>query len=77
MKNSQNEKAWSVITTRDIYRVPDGSGRGKASTSHEAQIEVLEYYIGYLTGESIVAVEHPDLAKIEVLDEAGYRQACE
>lgn len=58
---------YQVITSADIYSI-------NATSSEEAQAKVLAKL---KDGEQIVAVEHPTLAQVEVIDEEGYRLACE
>ena len=56
-----------VITSADMYNI-------NATSSEEAQAKILAKL---KDGEQIVAVEHPTLAQVEVIDEEGYRLACE
>ena len=58
---------YQVITSANIYSI-------NATSSKNAQDKVLAEL---KDGEQIVAVEHPTLAQIEVIDEEGYRLACE
>lgn len=58
---------YQVITSADIYNI-------NATSSKDAQAKVLAKL---KDGEQIVAVEHPTLAQVEVIDEEGYRLACE
>jgi predicted methyltransferase len=58
---------YQIITSANIYSI-------NATSSEEAQAKVLAKL---KDGEQIVAVEHPTLAQVEVIDEEGYRLACE
>ena len=58
---------YQVITSADIYSI-------NATSSKEAQAKVSAKL---KDREQIVAVEHPTLAQVEVIDEEGYRLACE
>ena len=58
---------YNVVTSGGLYAV-------KASSSEDAQKKISAIL---KEDEEIVAVEHPTLAQVEVIDEAGYRLACE
>ena len=58
---------YHVVTSAGIHSI-------NATSSEEAQKKVLPKLEG---SEKIVAVEHPNLAQIEVIDEEGYRLACQ